>query len=149
MIPKQDSELVDGRKARQVPSTTIPLAGFAGPFPPPPAELPAELAAAYVELWRSPQAAAWLPSESELVVELVELRGLCAAARRRGEFPPGTAQARIGVIEDRLALHPKGRAMQRLRVVDEPVSEPASSSTRTARSDRIRDALAEKGIVVE
>jgi hypothetical protein len=125
-LPKDPDELRDRRPSRRAPSTTLPASGFDGPIPDPPADLAPELVGEYVALWRSPAAAAWLAEEAELVVELVELRALCSATRRRGAYPPGTAMARCGAIEDRLALSPRARATLRYRVVDDPPPEPTS-----------------------
>jgi hypothetical protein len=119
-IPRPAGELTDRRyAARRVPDRYLPAAGYDGTIPPAPAHLADVDEVAYVELWRSPAAAAWLDSDAALVAELVELRRLTATSRSRGEYPPGTATARMTTLEDRLALSPKARAALRLKVVDD------------------------------
>ena len=135
-LPKSDDER-RRRNAPTIPTTDLPLDGYAGPVPEPIVELGVVARKYYERAWSSPAAAAWHASEADAVAEWAGLKAHVAEELRTGVAPSASILAQIKGAEDRLYLSPLARQKARTRIVAAELDEDVDG--RPAAGGRLGD----------
>lgn len=126
-LPKPDEER-RRRNAPTIPTTDVPLSGYAGEVPEPTVPLGDLARRFYDRAWRSSAAAAWLADEADTVAEWAGLKAVVAAELAAGAAPQSALLAQIKAREDALYLSPLARAKGRVRVVEDELEADASAA---------------------
>ena len=134
--PKDPSQRRRRNKDRAAdPLTILPSAGYDGPVPDwPLAQQTIPEAGVWADLWRTPQAAAWV----RLGWHRTVARYVRASTRAEDPEAPPSLMAEARQLEDRLGLSPMAMLRLRWKIADDEVAEARAERTAPAGGSRER-----------
>lgn len=141
-LPNPQSRKSQDGKAT-VPTTDLPLAGYAGPIPDLPAwvELDDAGLAFWAWAWRTPQAAAWDDGAVMAVARRAALESAFYRLAMKSPEKVAALAAKIVELDGKLGLTPQALAALRWRIVDSAGAEVDFDDLEAKRAKR-RERLA-------